>query len=191
MSSMAEQRTPVDLISKRERPQIFDEEGEEFFFQLRAALGFDLVFAEEFNILRPYLGRISRLWPVKLQDMIMDNAELSDKITARDAAELDGLMKRYARQILSGRFYEDFYQATDELAGFFVKRRVPNSWLVSAFMGMYHDAQLEIFFDREARQGRVVVSALRCLLKILTLTLQIINRCSYMQLEKDAVRNSA
>ena len=139
MPSTAEKRGPVDLISQRPRPQIFDEEGDDFFFQLRSALGFDVVFAEEFNILRPYLGRISRLWPTKMQDMIMDNPDLGDKITARDAAELDAIMKRYARQMLSGRFYEEFFQTTEELGVFFAKRKVPNSWLVSVFMNIFHE----------------------------------------------------
>jgi len=190
MSSTAENRGPVDLISQRARPQIFDDQGGEFFFEMREALGFDVVFAEEFNILRPYLGRISRLWPVKLQDLILEKSDLADKISTRDVAELDALMKRYARQMLSGRFYEEFYKTTEELAQFFVKRQVPNAWLVSSFMGMFHDAQLEIFFDREARQGRIVVSALRCLLKIMTLTVQIMNRCAFMHQEKESVSSA-
>ena len=53
-------------------------------------------------------------------------------------------------------------------------------------MNVFYDAQLEIFFDKEARHGRVVVAALRCLLKIMTLTIQILNRASFTQLEKNA-----
>ncbi len=184
MANTAEDRGPVDLISRRPRPEVFEDDSEEAFFRLRAELGFDLIFSEEFNILRPYLGRISRLWPVKFQDMIMENAAMADVITARDAVEIDALMKRYARQMLAGRFYEEFHQTTEELAIFFAKRKVSSDWLVSAFMNVFHDAQLEIFFDKEARQGRIVVSALRCLLKIMTLTIQVVNRKTYFYTEK-------
>ena len=183
-----QQRGPVDLISRRKRPQFMEEDGNEAYFRMRQELGFDVVFSEEFNILRPYLGRISRLWPVQFQDMILESEDLSGKITARDVVELDALMKRYARQMLSGRFYEEFFQTTEELAAFFIKRNVPTSWLVAAFMTVFHDAQLEIFFDKEARKGRIVVSALRCLMKIVTLTIQIINRKSFMHIGKEAMR---
>lgn len=188
MANPAEQRGPVDLISRRQRPQILEDDGHDVYFRMRKELGFDIVFSEEFNILRPYLGRISRLWPVRFQDMILESEDLSGKITARDVVELDGLMKRYARQMLSGRFYEEFFQTTEDLATFFIKRNVPNSWLVAAFMNVFHDAQLEIFFDKEARKGRIVVSALRCLMKIVTLTIQIINRQSFRQISKEAMR---
>jgi len=95
--------------------------------RLRTALGFNVVFAEEFKILRPYLGRTSLNWPVKIQEMIIDNEELNGKFSSADKIEL-----------------------------------------------------------KEARHGRVVVAALRCLLKIMTLTIQILNRASFTQLEKSA-----
>lgn len=159
-------------------PHMIREEGEDAFHALRATLGFDLVFAEEFKILRPYLGRISRGWPIKIQEMIFENEELAGKISSRDALHLDDLMKRYQRQMLGGRFYEEFFNATEDLASFFRQRNVPVAWLIGAFMNVFYDAQLDIFFQKEARQGRVVVAALRCLLKIMTLTIQIINRTS-------------
>lgn len=186
-STSAAQRGPVDLISNRPKPKIIQEVDAEGFHGIRAALGFDVVFEEEFKILRPYLGRISRQWPMKIQDMILDEPAMSKKISSREVVELDALMKRYIRQMLSGRFYEEFFEVTEELGSFLAKRDVPNSWLVGAFMNVFYDAQLELFFDKEARQGRIVVSALRCLLKIMTLTIQILNQASFRQMEKRAV----
>jgi len=154
--------------------------------RLRTALGFNVVFAEEFKILRPYLGRTSLNWPVKIQEMIIDNEELNGKFSSADKIELDRLMDAYIRQMRTGRFYESFFESVDDLAQFFIQRQVQNSWLVGAFMNVFYDAQLEIFFDKEARHGRVVVAALRCLLKIMTLTIQILNRASFTQLEKSA-----
>lgn len=154
--------------------------------RLRTALGFNVVFAEEFKILRPYLGRTSRTWPVKIHEMVMEHEELRGKFSSADSLELDRLMEAYIREMRSGRFYEAFFEAVEDLAQFFIQRQVQNSWLVGAFMNVFYDAQLEIFFDKEARQGRVVVAALRCLLKIMTLTIQILNRASFTQLEKSA-----
>lgn len=154
--------------------------------RLRTALGFDVVFAEEFKILRPYLGRISKTWPTQVYVMMTEHKDFQDKFSSADALELDRLMNAYIRQMRSGRFYEPFFESVDDLAQFFIQRNVQNSWLVGAFMNVFYEAQLEIFFDKQARNGRIVVSALRCLLKIMTLTIQILNRASFTQLEKNA-----
>lgn len=150
--------------------------------RLRKALGFDVVFNEEFKILRPYLGRISRNWPRQIQEILFEQDHLKESFGSSDAIELDHLMASYIVQMRTGRFYEGFFECVQNLAEFFIKSGVPNSWLVGAFMRVFHEAQLEVFFDKEARNGRVVVAALRCLLKIMTLTTQILNGASFKQL---------
>jgi len=150
--------------------------------RLRKALGFDVVFNEEFKILRPYLGRMSRNWPRQIQETLFEQDHLKQSFGSADAIELDHLMDSYIMQMRTGRFYEGFFESVQNLAEFFIKNGVPNSWLVGAFMRVFHEAQLEVFFDKEARHGRVVVAALRCLLKILTLTTQILNGASFTQL---------
>lgn len=152
--------------------------------RLRKALDFDVVFNEEFKILRPYLGRISRQWPYQIQQLILEQDHLKEKFGSADAVELDKLMNAYIKEMRSGRFYEPFFESVQNLAQFFITNGVPNSWLVGAFMKVFHEAQLEVFFDKEARNGRVVVAALRCLLKIMTLTIQILNGTSFSQLGK-------
>lgn len=146
---------------------------------LRAALNFDIVFAEEFKILRPYLGRISRQWPYQIHEQLLSRAEIKEKFSSADAYELDQLMEAYITELRTGRFYENFFLSVENLAAFFIDRDVPDSWLIGAFMQVFHEAQLEIFFDKEARNGRIVVAALRCLLKIMTLTIQILNAASF------------
>ncbi len=151
--------------------------------ELRAALGFDLVFAEEFKILKPYLGRISNRWPVQIGERVEQQSGSAGIFSSSDADQLHSLMQAYVAELRGGRFYEKFFASVENLAQFLVARNIPNSWLVGAFMDVFHDAQLEIFFDKETRQGRIVVAALRCLLKIVTLTIQIINRVTLIAAE--------
>lgn len=154
---------------------------------LRAALKFDVEFAEEFKILRPYLGRIVQHWPSVIQKMVTEHQDNKGKFTAGDKVDLDRLMAAYIHELRSGRFYEKFFKSVENLAGFFIERGVPNSWLIGAFMDVFHEAQLEIFFDKEARKGRIVVAALRCLLKIMTLTIQILNAASFAKPGRQSV----
>ena len=90
--------------------------------RLRTALGFNVVFAEEFKILRPYLGRISKGWPAKIHEMVMEQEDLKGRFSSADALELDRLMDAYVRQMRTGRFYEDFFDSVEALAQFFIQR---------------------------------------------------------------------
>lgn len=183
--SGGEELKTVSIPDRISEPQVdAPETPTESMDRLRKALGFDVVFNEEFKILRTYLGRMSRNWPRQIQETLFEHDDLKKSFGSADAIELDRLMDAYILQMRGGRFYEDFFKSVQNLAEFFMKCGVPNSWLVGAFMRVFHEAQLEIFFDKEARHGRVVVAALRCLLKIMTLTTQILNGASFTQLGK-------
>jgi len=149
---------------------------------LRDALGFDIIFAEEFKILRPYLGKMSREWAVQIRTKLIQDNTINPLFNKADLFDLDGLLAAYFTEVRSSRFYEKFFVSVEALAQFFIDKNVKSSWLVAAIMEVFHDAQLNLFFDKEARNGRVVVAALRCLMKIMTLTIQIINRVTFTQI---------
>lgn len=142
---------------------------------IRKALNFNAEFSAEFDILKPYLARISRKWPYTIKHLLQADKELAPLLSADDFAKFDELMLRFTTELRSGRFYEDFEGAVAAMGSFLTAKGIPSSFLIGAIMTVFHEAQLELFFDKEARNGRVVVSALRCLLKIMTLTLQILN----------------
>ena len=148
---------------------------------LREALGFDIVFEEEFKILRPHLGKMSRDWSVQIRTKLIEDKSINSMFSKADLFNLDGLLTAYFTEVRSSRFYEKFFVSVEDLAQFFIDKKVNESWLVAAIMEVFHDAQLSLFFDRESHKGRVVVAALRCLMKIVTLTIQIINRVTFSQ----------
>ena len=151
--------------------------------QLRKTLQFDASFNEEFRILRPNLGKITQHWSFQMSSQLTEHLGAMNRMDSVDAGKFDQLMKTYVREMRTGRFYVDFAAAVEGLADFFIERNVKLSWLVGAYLGLFYEAQLAIFFDRKSEEARVVVSALRCLLKIMTLTIQILNARAFKRLE--------
>lgn len=143
---------------------------------LRAAIGFDSEFASEYRLLRPYLPDLVRDWPEEMALQIMRVSSGWGNADDGEVTRFRTLCTQFTNGVTSGRFYEDFFSTMIALRDYFVERGVSLDILAGSLMARFQDAQLKLFFMTRAKDGRVFISALRCLFKIMALTLQILNR---------------
>ncbi len=145
---------------------------------LRSAIGIDTEFSHEYRLLRPYLPDLVRDWPEEMALHVLRHSDVDSGAGAELGEKQIATMRRMTAAICTGRYFEDYYHAVTELTRQFLAAGVTPDELAGCLLAQFQDAQLRLFFMTRARDGRVFISALRCLFKIMALTLQIANHAA-------------
>ena len=144
--------------------------------QLHKVLKFDEVFQAEFNILSPHLRKITRNWAAEIPIRILEEESHQDSVTIRDLNGINLHVKSYVDAMYSGRFYEGFESPLDGIAIILKNHSINPGWATVAFSMAFDKAQQQLFFETRQVNARVFPAALRCLTKIMVLTIHILNR---------------
>jgi len=144
--------------------------------QLHRALGMDESFNAEFTILSPHLRKITKSWIDEIPMMIVQDESAQDNMTIRDLNGINAHVKLYMEAMYSGRFYEEFEYPLDGIALILRAHGINPGWATMAFSSSFDSAQQKLFFETRQANSRVFPAALRCLMKILILTVHLLNR---------------
>ncbi len=144
--------------------------------QLHKMLGFDEVFHQEFAILSPHLRKITKTWAMDIPMKIVKEETAQDTMTVRDLNGIFDNVQGFLDAMYAGRFYEEFEGPLDGIALILKTHGINPGWGTFAFSNAFDTAQQQLYFDTRNVNHRVYPAALRCLNKVLVLTLHILNR---------------
>jgi len=144
--------------------------------QLHKMIGFDECFHAEFGILSPHLRKITKSWKMEIPMKIVMEETAQDTMTVRDLNEVFDDVQGFLDSLYAGRFFEDFEGPLDGIALTLKAHGINPGWATFAFSNAFDAAQQQLYFDTRQVNHRVYPAALRCLNKIMTLTLHILNR---------------
>jgi len=147
--------------------------------QLHKMLGFDEVFHAEFGILSPHLRKITKSWKLEIPMKIVKEETAQDTMTVRDLNSVFDNVQGFLDSMYAGRFYEDFESPLDGIALTLKQHGINPGWATFAFSNAFDEAQQQLYFETRNVNHRVYPAALRCMNKILILTLHFLNRRDY------------
>lgn len=144
--------------------------------ELHKMMGFDDVFHAEFGILSPHLRKITKSWAIEIPMKIARNDNAQDTMTVRDLNGIFDDVQSFLDTLYMGRFYEDFEAPLDGIALKLKAHGINPVWATTAFSHAFDTAMQQLYFDTRQVNHRVYPAALRCLNKIMVLTIHILNR---------------
>ena len=144
--------------------------------RLHDLLGLNEEFTEELKILMPHLRKITANWATDIPRAILRDETHQDSITIRDLNTITDHVAAYMDALYSGRFYEKFEAPLDGIALTHKTHGVNPGWATDAFANAFETAQTRLFFETRKANGRIFPAALRCLVKIMVLTIHLLNR---------------
>ena len=144
--------------------------------ELHKILQFDEAFDAEFGILSPHLRKITRNWPKEIPLRILEPEAHQDSVTIRDLNTVNHSVQSYVEALYSGRFYEGIEAPLDAIALVLRSHRINPGWATVAFATAFDNGQQQLFFETRKTHARVFPAALRCLTKIMVLTIHLLNR---------------
>lgn len=144
--------------------------------RLHDALGFNEEFKSELEILMPHLRKITANWTLDLPRAILADDAHQDAMTIRDLNSITEDVSSYLDALYSGRFYEAFEAPLDSIALTLKNHGVNPGWATIAFANSFETAQQRLFFETRRVNNRIFPAALRCLMKIMVLTIHLLNR---------------
>lgn len=143
---------------------------------LHKMLGIDEVFIAEFGILSPHLRKITKNWGLEIPMRIVQDETAQDTMTVRDLNSIFDNTRDYLDVLYAGRFYEEFESPLDGIAITLKTHGINPAWATASFAQAFDTAQQQLYFETRQVNQRVYPAALRCLNKIMVLTVQILNR---------------
>ena len=144
--------------------------------RLHVALSFNEEFKSELEILMPHLRKITATWALDLPRAILADDTHQDAMTIRDLNAVTEHVASYLDALYSGRFYEEFEAPLDGIALVLKSHGVNPGWATIAFANAFETAQERLFFETRKINNRIFPAALRCLVKIMVLTIHLLNR---------------
>lgn len=147
--------------------------------QLHRMLGIDEVFHAEFGILSPHLRKITKTWRMEIPMKIVKEETAQDTMTVRDLNSVFDNVQGFLDSMYAGRFHEDFECPLDGIALTLKQHGINPGWATFAFSNAFDEAQQHLYFETRNVNHRVYPAALRCMNKILILTLHFLNRRDY------------
>lgn len=172
MTTLDTQDDPVvrNIPRNRKGPDIISIE------HLHKMFGFDDVFHAEFDILSPHLRKITKSWTIDIPMKIARNENAQDTMTVRDLNGIIDDVQGYMDSLYAGHFYEGFEGPVDGIAMRLKAHGINPAWATAAFSSAFDTAQQQLYFETRQVNQRVYPAALRCLTKIMVLTVHILNR---------------
>lgn len=170
MTHFNDTTTAPPAPSKNKSPDILPIES------LHKMLGFDEAFNAEFGILSPHLRRITKNWKTEIPMKIAKDDSAQDTMTVRDLNSIFDNTQGYLDSLYAGRFYEEFEAPLDGIALALKAHGINPGWATFAFSTSFDNAQQQLYFDTRKVNHRVYPASLRCLNKIMVLTLHLLNR---------------
>jgi len=144
--------------------------------QLHKMLGFDESFHGEFGILSPHLRKITKSWKMEIPMKIAREEGAQDTMTVRDLNAIFDNVQGFLDSMYAGRFFDEFECPLDGIALTLKTHGINPGWATLAFSHAFDQAQQQLYFDTRSVNQRVYPAALRCLNKIMILTVHILNR---------------
>lgn len=144
--------------------------------QTQKVLGMDDGFYGEFGIVGPHLRKVTTNWAQDIPLQIVVDESTQDAMTIRDLNRLTAYVEQYVNEMTVGHFDETFEGALDGIAVIMRKHSINPGWATAAFTQAFDRAQQQIYRDTRAANNRVFPAALRCMTKIIALTLHLLNR---------------
>jgi len=144
--------------------------------RIHALLGVNEAFRSELEILMPHLRKITANWAEGIPRSILADAAHQDVITIRDLNAITEHVIAYLEALYAGEFGAKFEAPLDGIALVLKKHGVNPGWGTIAFSNAFELAQQRLFFETRKINPRVFPAALRCLLKIMVLTIHLLNR---------------
>lgn len=139
-------------------------------------LGIDDAFAQEFSILAPHLRKLTKKWSSEIPLKIVQDESTQDTMTIRDLNRINSLVSQIVQAMNDGQFGEDFEGPLDGIALILKTHGINPGWATTAFASSFDEAQHTLYFETRQANSRVFPAALRCMTKISTLALHILNR---------------
>lgn len=155
---------------KRMGPDILEIE------DLHKMLGLDEIFSAEFGILSPHLRKITKNWATEIPMRIARDETAQDTMTVRDLNSIFDNVRAFLDVLYAGRFYEEFEGPLDGIALTLRTHGINPGWATASFASAFDTAQQQLYFETRQVNQRVYPAALRCLNKIMVLTIHILNR---------------
>lgn len=144
--------------------------------RLHHMLGVNEGFRSELEILMPHLRKITSNWSESIPRSILADAAHQDVITIRDLNAITEYVGAYLEALYAGQFADKFEAPLDGIALILKKHGVNPGWATIAFSNAFESAQQHLFFETRKINSRVFPAALRCLMKIMVLTIHLLNR---------------
>lgn len=144
--------------------------------RLHHMLGVNEGFRSELEILMPHLRKITANWADGIPRSILADAAHQDVITIRDLNAITEYVAAYLEALYAGQFGDKFEAPLDGIALILKKHGVNPGWATIAFSNAFEGAQQRLFFETRKINSRVFPAALRCLMKIMVLTIHLLNR---------------
>ena len=167
---------PIDIASKTAKPAARNGPDIMPIEQLHKQLGIDETFHAEFSILAPHLRKITKAWKMEIPMKIAQEESAQDTMTVRDLNSIFDNVQGFLDSFYAGRFYEEFEAPLDGIALTLRTHSINPGWATFAFASAFDVAQQQLYFDTRSVNHRVYPAALRCLTKVMVLTLHILNR---------------
>lgn len=143
---------------------------------LHKMLGIDETFHAEFGILSPHLRKITKNWKMEIPIKIAEDDTAQDTMTVRDLNEIFEGTQGFLDNLYAGRFYDEFEAALDGIAVILKTHGINPAWAMFAFASSFDLAHQQLYFETRNSNRRVYPAALRCLNKIMVLSLHLLSR---------------
>ena len=144
--------------------------------QLHKMLAIDDVFHAEFSILSPHLRKITQNWSKEIPMKVVGDQMAQDSMLVRDLFSINENVEWYLNTMYAGEFYDHFEAPLDGIAITLKAHGINPGWATVAFAAAFDMAQQKLYFETRKLNQRVYPAALRCLNKIMVLTIHILNR---------------
>ncbi len=144
--------------------------------RLNKLLGINDSFAQEFTILAPHLRKLTTKWASDIPLKIVQDESTQDTMTIRDLNRINALVSQVVQAMNDGKFGEEFEGPLDGIALILKTHGINPGWATTAFSSSFEEANQRLYFDTRDANARVYPAALRCMTKISTLAIHILNR---------------
>ena len=144
--------------------------------RLNKLLGIDDAFAQEFSILAPHLRKLTQKWSSDIPLKIVQDESTQDTMTIRDLNRINALVGQIVQAMNDGKFGDEFEGPLDGIALILKTHGINPGWATTAFASSFDEAHHKLYFETRQANARVYPAALRCLTKITTLVVHILNR---------------
>ena len=144
--------------------------------RLNKLLGIDDAFAQEFSILAPHLRKLTQKWSSDIPLKIVQDESIQDTMTIRDLNRINALVGQIVQAMNDGKFGDEFEGPLDGIALILKTHGINPGWATTAFASSFDEAHHKLYFETRQANARVYPAALRCLTKITTLVVHILNR---------------
>ena len=138
--------------------------------------GMDDGFFGEFSILGPHLRKATANWAQEIPRQIVVDEATQDAMTIRDLNRLTAHVEDFVGEMALGQFGNTFESALDGIALIMCKHGINSGWATAALTLCFDKAQQQIYAETRSGNGRVFPAALRCISKIMALSMHILNR---------------